>query len=128
MNRGEEPAKQSTVLDVRTVYSMCVLPPCVQVCDSATGRIQTLKRPTHTGRRLHFWYVFKSLRWCQCLRPHLHPLSSPSLPIFLCTEWATDQVLFYTTAQGLRSSRVCRLDLNGCVHSITSVYEEQQPE
>ncbi|XP_008319888.1 prolyl endopeptidase-like, partial [Cynoglossus semilaevis] len=43
-------------------------------------------------------------------------------------EWATDQVLFYTTAQGLRSSRVCRLDLSGCVHSITSVYEEQQPD
>uniref|UniRef100_A0A3P8UVM9 Prolyl endopeptidase n=1 Tax=Cynoglossus semilaevis TaxID=244447 RepID=A0A3P8UVM9_CYNSE len=43
-------------------------------------------------------------------------------------KWATDQVLFYTTAQGLRSSRVCRLDLSGCVHSITSVYEEQQPD
>ncbi|KAM4730120.1 prolyl endopeptidase-like isoform 2-T2 [Anableps anableps] len=44
-------------------------------------------------------------------------------------EWATDDVLFYTTLEGLRSSSVFRLDLTSNGSSkVTSVYEETQPE
>ncbi|XP_069549094.1 prolyl endopeptidase-like [Brachyistius frenatus] len=43
-------------------------------------------------------------------------------------EWATDDVLFYTTLEGLRSSAVFRLDLNSSGSRITSVYEEPQPD
>ncbi|XP_041867020.1 prolyl endopeptidase-like [Melanotaenia boesemani] len=43
-------------------------------------------------------------------------------------EWATDEVLFYTTLEGLRSSTVFRLDLASSGKKITSVYEETQPD
>lgn len=44
-------------------------------------------------------------------------------------EWATDDVLFYTTLEGLSSSSVFRLDLSSDGSSrITSVYEETQPD
>ncbi|KAM4599033.1 prolyl endopeptidase-like isoform 2-T2 [Fundulus diaphanus] len=44
-------------------------------------------------------------------------------------EWATDDVLFYTTLEGLRSSSASRLDLTSHGSSkITSVYEEAQPD
>ncbi|XP_015233660.1 PREDICTED: prolyl endopeptidase-like [Cyprinodon variegatus] len=44
-------------------------------------------------------------------------------------EWATDDVLFYTTLDGLRSSCVSRLDLSSdCRGQISSVYEETQPD
>lgn len=45
-----------------------------------------------------------------------------------CTEWATDETLFYTTLEGLRCSRVFRVDLTSSGSRITSVYEETQPE
>ncbi|XP_070772699.1 prolyl endopeptidase-like [Enoplosus armatus] len=43
-------------------------------------------------------------------------------------EWATDEVLFYTTLEGLRCSRVFRLDLTSSGSRITSVYEETHPD
>ncbi|KAF0027113.1 hypothetical protein F2P81_019854 [Scophthalmus maximus] len=43
-------------------------------------------------------------------------------------EWATDEVLFYTTLEGLRCSRVFRLDLTSSGSRITSVYEEERPD
>ncbi|XP_012720438.2 prolyl endopeptidase-like isoform X1 [Fundulus heteroclitus] len=44
-------------------------------------------------------------------------------------EWATDDVLFYTTLEGLRSSSAFRLDLTSHGGSkISSVYEEAQPD
>ncbi|XP_053188710.1 prolyl endopeptidase-like [Scomber japonicus] len=42
-------------------------------------------------------------------------------------EWATDEVLFYSTLEGLRCSKVFRLDLTPSEGRITSVYEETQP-
>lgn len=48
--------------------------------------------------------------------------------VFMFVEWATDEVLFYTTLEGLRSSKVFRLDLTSSGDRITSVYEETQPE
>ncbi|XP_037829557.1 prolyl endopeptidase-like isoform X2 [Kryptolebias marmoratus] len=46
----------------------------------------------------------------------------------LSFEWASDDVLFYTTLEGLRSSAVFRLDLTSSGSKITSVYEETQPD
>ncbi|KAM3605618.1 uncharacterized protein V6R79_002085 [Siganus canaliculatus] len=43
-------------------------------------------------------------------------------------EWATDKVLFYTTIEGLRCSRVFRLNLAASGSRITSVYEEANPD
>ncbi|XP_074501609.1 prolyl endopeptidase-like isoform X2 [Sebastes fasciatus] len=43
-------------------------------------------------------------------------------------EWATDEVLFYTTLEGLRCSGVFRLDLTSSGSRITSVYEETHPD
>ncbi|XP_040904987.1 prolyl endopeptidase-like [Toxotes jaculatrix] len=43
-------------------------------------------------------------------------------------EWATDEVLFYTTLEGLRCSRVFRVDLTSSGSRITSVYEETRPD
>ncbi|XP_059215020.1 prolyl endopeptidase-like isoform X2 [Centropristis striata] len=43
-------------------------------------------------------------------------------------EWATDEVLYYTTLEGLRCSRVFCLDLTSSASRITSVYEETHPD
>ncbi|XP_022054528.2 prolyl endopeptidase-like [Acanthochromis polyacanthus] len=43
-------------------------------------------------------------------------------------EWATDNVLFYTTLEELRSSAVYCLDLTSSGSRITPVYEETQPD
>lgn len=43
-------------------------------------------------------------------------------------EWATDDVLFYTTLEALRCSRVLRLSLAATETEITSVHEEPGPE
>ena len=48
--------------------------------------------------------------------------------VFMGEEWATDEVLFYTTLEGLCSSKVLRLDLTSGGNRITSVYEETQPK
>lgn len=50
--------------------------------------------------------------------------------MFVCMgeEWATDEVLFYSILEGLRCSRVFRLDLTSSGSRITSVHEETQPE
>ncbi|XP_034754363.1 prolyl endopeptidase-like [Etheostoma cragini] len=60
------------------------------------------------------------------------PLDSPhvvfSMDKVFSFEWATDKVLFYTTLEGLRCSRVFRLDLTSSGSRITSVYEETHPD
>ncbi|KAK2824508.1 hypothetical protein Q5P01_021683 [Channa striata] len=43
-------------------------------------------------------------------------------------EWATDDVLFYTTLENLRCRKVFRLDLTSHTNRITSVYEETHPD
>ncbi|KAK1905996.1 Prolyl endopeptidase-like [Dissostichus eleginoides] len=43
-------------------------------------------------------------------------------------EWATDDVLFYTTLEALRCSKVFRLDLTSKESRITSVFEETHPD
>lgn len=43
-------------------------------------------------------------------------------------EWATDDVLFYTTLEALRCSKVFRLDLTSKESRISSVFEETHPE
>ncbi|XP_038592764.1 prolyl endopeptidase-like isoform X1 [Micropterus salmoides] len=43
-------------------------------------------------------------------------------------EWATDEVLFYTILEGLRCSRVSRLDLTSSGSRRISVYEETHPD
>ncbi|XP_070697693.1 prolyl endopeptidase-like [Pempheris klunzingeri] len=43
-------------------------------------------------------------------------------------EWATDEILFYTTLESLRCSSVFRMDLTSSGSRITSVYEEKQPD
>ncbi|XP_067466635.1 prolyl endopeptidase-like isoform X1 [Thunnus thynnus] len=61
--------------------------------------------------------------------PPLHP---PHIILTLdkvfSFEWATDEVLFYSTLEGLRCSKVFRLDLTSSGSRITSVYEETQPD
>lgn len=46
----------------------------------------------------------------------------------MAEEWATDDVLFYTTLEALRCSRVFRLNLASTETEINSVYEETRPE
>lgn len=45
-----------------------------------------------------------------------------------CVEWATDEVLFFTSLEDLRCRRVFRLDLSMAEPETTLVYEEQHPE
>ncbi|XP_039994577.1 prolyl endopeptidase-like [Xiphias gladius] len=60
------------------------------------------------------------------------PLDPPHILLTLddvfSFEWATDETLFYTTLEGLRCSRVFRLDLTSSGSRITSVYEETRPD
>uniref|UniRef100_UPI0037E8CC89 prolyl endopeptidase-like n=1 Tax=Semicossyphus pulcher TaxID=241346 RepID=UPI0037E8CC89 len=73
----------------------------------------------------------------RCVVVSLEKRTSPPLdsPHVLCTldkvftfEWVTDEVLYYTTLEGLRCSRVLRLDLTSGGSRITSVYEETHPD
>ncbi|XP_016526503.1 prolyl endopeptidase-like isoform X2 [Poecilia formosa] len=60
------------------------------------------------------------------LPPHYILLELQSVFSF---EWATDDVLFYTTLEGLSSSSVFRLDLaSEGSGKVTSVHEETQPD
>uniref|UniRef100_A0A667XSZ4 Prolyl endopeptidase n=1 Tax=Myripristis murdjan TaxID=586833 RepID=A0A667XSZ4_9TELE len=45
-----------------------------------------------------------------------------------CDEWATEEVLLYTTLEGLRCNSVLRLDLTPTGARITPVLQETQPE
>uniref|UniRef100_A0A671Y3Z4 Prolyl endopeptidase n=1 Tax=Sparus aurata TaxID=8175 RepID=A0A671Y3Z4_SPAAU len=60
------------------------------------------------------------------------PLDSPhvifTLDKVFSFEWATDNVLFYTTVEDLRCSRVFRLNLTPCGSTICSVYQETHPD
>ena len=48
--------------------------------------------------------------------------------VCMCSEWATDEVLFYTSQEGLRCSRVFRLDLTSNGMRTSLVYEDTQPQ
>uniref|UniRef100_A0A3Q2YU44 Prolyl endopeptidase n=1 Tax=Hippocampus comes TaxID=109280 RepID=A0A3Q2YU44_HIPCM len=55
----------------------------------------------------------------------------PRLNVSKCLKilhWATDDVLFYTTREGLKCRNVYRLDLTQNGSTIRSVYEESQPD
>lgn len=58
----------------------------------------------------------------------IFPLVEPQVILTLVKvfsfEWATDEVLFYTTLDGLRSSRVFCLDITKTRNKISSVFEE----
>ncbi|XP_056291507.1 prolyl endopeptidase-like isoform X2 [Pseudoliparis swirei] len=56
------------------------------------------------------------------------PLIVAMLDKVLSFEWATDEVLFYTTLEGLRCSSAFRVDLTSSGSGITSVYEETHPD
>ncbi|KAE8280850.1 Prolyl endopeptidase-like [Larimichthys crocea] len=64
----------------------------------------------------------------RCVVVRLPPQDPPNIVFTLdkvfSFEWATDEVLFYTILEGLRCSRVFRLDLNSSGSRITSMYEE----
>ena len=44
------------------------------------------------------------------------------------SEWANDEVLFYTTQEGLRCSRVFSLDLKSPAATPRPVFEDTKPE
>ncbi|KAM8739392.1 prolyl endopeptidase-like isoform 1-T1 [Acanthopagrus schlegelii] len=60
------------------------------------------------------------------------PLDSPNVIFTLdkvfSFEWATDNILFYTTLEDLRCSRVFCLNLTSCGSRISSVYQETHPD
>uniref|UniRef100_A0A1A7XAG4 Prolyl endopeptidase n=2 Tax=Iconisemion striatum TaxID=60296 RepID=A0A1A7XAG4_9TELE len=69
----------------------------------------------------------------KCVVVRLGKKSSPHRTILevegvLSFEWATDDVMFYTTLEGLRSSSVFRLDLTSDGSRIAPVYEQTQPD
>ncbi|XP_035519595.1 prolyl endopeptidase-like [Morone saxatilis] len=73
----------------------------------------------------------------RCVVVRLGQINSPSpdpphlvftLDKVFSFEWVTDEVLFYTTLEDLRCSRVFRLDLTSNGSRITSVYEETHPD
>ena len=61
------------------------------------------------------YYTLKSVCVCVCV-------------CVFAQEWANDEVLFYTTQEGLRCSRVFRLDLNSPAAIPRPVFEDTQPE
>ncbi|XP_053358134.1 prolyl endopeptidase-like isoform X1 [Clarias gariepinus] len=69
----------------------------------------------------------------RCMLVRLEPTPIPQKPILILDnvfsfEWATDDVLYYTTQEGFRCRHVFRLDLtNSGAHSVL-VYEEKDPE
>lgn len=112
----------------------------LQVCGCEAWKKKFLSsasatRHTHTGQSLQLWYILNSL--------HLNNISVAievvqqwlklkDFFLYFCVwmgeEWATDEVLFYSTLEGLRCSKVFRLDLTPSEGRITSVYEETQPK
>lgn len=61
-----------------------------------------------------------------CLHTALRSIMCVS--VCVCAEWATEEVLLYTTLEGLRCNSVLRLDLTPTGARITSVLQETQPE
>ncbi|XP_035256391.1 prolyl endopeptidase-like [Anguilla anguilla] len=69
----------------------------------------------------------------RCLLVRLRGSPDPPKPLLTLDrvfsfEWATDEILFFTTVKGLRCHRVFRLDLSAAEPEITLVHEEQDPE
>ncbi|MCI4376602.1 hypothetical protein PGIGA_G00190240 [Pangasianodon gigas] len=69
----------------------------------------------------------------RCLLVRLKPYTIPQEPMLILDnvfsfEWATDDVLYYTTQEGLRCRHVCRLHLTNTGARSTLVYEEEDPE
>ncbi|XP_029030662.1 prolyl endopeptidase-like isoform X2 [Betta splendens] len=71
----------------------------------------------------------------RCVVVRLEKRNIPSLVPIIYTldqvfsfEWATDEVLFYTTMESLRCSKVFRLDLTPSGSRMSCVYEETLPD
>ncbi|XP_027006078.1 prolyl endopeptidase-like isoform X2 [Tachysurus fulvidraco] len=69
----------------------------------------------------------------RCLIVRLEPCAIPQEPMLILDnvfsfEWATDDVLYYTTQEGLRCRHVCRLHLTNTGAYSMQVYEEKDPE
>ncbi|KAK3554353.1 hypothetical protein QTP70_022163 [Hemibagrus guttatus] len=69
----------------------------------------------------------------RCLIVRLEPYAIPQEPMLMLDnvfsfEWATDDVLYYTTQEGLRCRHVCRLHFTNTGAYSLLVYEEKDPE
>ncbi|KAK3573983.1 hypothetical protein QTP86_034381 [Hemibagrus guttatus] len=69
----------------------------------------------------------------RCLIVRLEPYAIPQEPMLMLDnvfsfEWATDDVLYYTTQEGLRCRHVCRLHFTNAGAYSLLVYEEKDPE
>ncbi|XP_075902331.1 prolyl endopeptidase-like [Nelusetta ayraudi] len=106
--------------------------------DTAEQRRQwTVQRIRLSPQEKHLAATVKS-RHCtepRCVVVKLRdplPLEAPrtvfTLQKVLSFEWATDEVLFYTTLEGLSCRRVFRLDLTTSGSKISSVHEEARPD
>nr|XP_015800107.2 prolyl endopeptidase-like isoform X2 [Nothobranchius furzeri] len=95
-----------------------------------TQRIRLSPQEKHLATTLKSCHKEEQIK---CVVVRLGSKSSPhriihELEGVLSFEWATDDVLFYTTLEGLRSSSVFRLDLTSDGSRITPVYEQTQPD
>ncbi|XP_036429725.1 prolyl endopeptidase-like [Colossoma macropomum] len=69
----------------------------------------------------------------RCVLVQLEQLTTPQKPLLILDkvfsfEWATDDVLFYTTQEGLQCRHVFRLHLTDTGAQSTLVYKEKDPE
>ncbi|KAG7334241.1 hypothetical protein KOW79_002648 [Hemibagrus wyckioides] len=69
----------------------------------------------------------------RCLIVQLEPYAVPQEPMLMLDnvfsfEWAADDVLYYTTQEGLRCRHVCRLHFTNTGAYSMLVYEEKDPE
>ncbi|XP_046720914.1 prolyl endopeptidase-like isoform X2 [Silurus meridionalis] len=69
----------------------------------------------------------------RCVLVRLEPYTVPQEPVLILEnvfsfEWATDDVLYYTTQEGLQCRHVYRLHLTATGAKSTLVYEEKDPE
>ncbi|KAK2921679.1 prolyl endopeptidase-like [Channa argus] len=103
-------------------------------------RVQwTIQRIRLSPQEKHLAAALKSIHKEEqrCVVLRLGRRNSPSLELphiivmvdsIFSFEWATDNVLFYTTLENLRCRKVFRLDLTSHTSRITSVYEETRPD
>lgn len=67
---------------------------------------------------------------CRCVLVRVGDCPEPLLILdkVFSFEWATDDVLFYTSQEGLQCHRVFRLELSSTGHRTSLLYQEEQPE
>ncbi|XP_019715695.1 prolyl endopeptidase-like isoform X2 [Hippocampus comes] len=87
-------------------------------------RIRLSPQEKHLAATLKTW----SAETTRCVVVKLGRRRGLTLDNVVSFEWATDDVLFYTTREGLKCRNVYRLDLTQNGSTIRSVYEESQPD